>query len=802
MIGSKTRLSELLKSNLNGVDFVEVIEGSGQKTLRVHFHTPNVVSTDAVADPIGVVITGGDTITDIKTAAIKSVDWSEDPEGRPLLELHTDRAGDFATYTLTLSHPKIDPYYRSSQFSFKATCPSDLDCATPPVVCPPVEPDPVVIDYLAKDFLSFRNALSEFSAVRYPGWQERSEADVGTMLMEVMCAVADDLSYYQDRIAAEAALDTSTERRSLVRLARMVDYEPRPATSASALVQFSLPFGVIGPIPTGLVVSGASADGTVIEFETGSNLADVTAYPVHRRWNPNSLQPYWWDDSQRCLLAGSTEAWILGHGLGFSSGQAVVIETVVPNSGEPPVRELVHLAPTQPDRSDFAVEETDQLFSQDVTHIRWSQEEKLSRDHDLTISTWGANVVPISQGRRRTETFAIKQAPPTLPDVQLALQRTGPRQPHSVPAAINIYPLREEPLAWLPLQTDPTADPVPEIQLTQLPLPTDYQPQQWKWRRSLLDSPPFDQGFTVDPAAYRVIARRADRSGVYDYDGDGGDSVRFGDGVFGEQPEPASAFQVTYRVTAGKAGNLAADAINRVQDRSALSGLQVRNVFPAQGGNDAQLPETVRRLAPERFRAQPLRAVVPPDYVAAAKTLAWVAAAGATFRWTGSWLTVFATADPLGTESQSPVQRLKLIELLNRFRMTGYEVYCPQPRFASIDLTIKVCATKDAFSSQVRQALITRLGTGKLADGTPAFFAANQFGFGVPLERSRIEGAVQSVPGVAGVLSIQYRLRGQMPQPAELGAELAVAPDRIIRVDNDPNHPDRGVLTLKVEGGR
>ena len=62
------------------------------------------------------------------------------------------------------------------------------------------------IDYLAKDFLSFRQALLDFSALRYPEWQERSEADFGVMFLEALSALADDLSYTQDRVAAEATL--------------------------------------------------------------------------------------------------------------------------------------------------------------------------------------------------------------------------------------------------------------------------------------------------------------------------------------------------------------------------------------------------------------------------------------------------------------------------------------------------------------------------------------------------------------------------------------------------------------------
>ena len=48
--------------------------------------------------------------------------------------------------------------------------------------------------------------------------------------MEALAALADELSYYQDRVAAEATLPTATQRLSAVRHARLVDYEPAPAT--------------------------------------------------------------------------------------------------------------------------------------------------------------------------------------------------------------------------------------------------------------------------------------------------------------------------------------------------------------------------------------------------------------------------------------------------------------------------------------------------------------------------------------------------------------------------------------------
>jgi hypothetical protein len=157
-----------------------------------------------------------------------ATDWELDGD-HLVLWMTVVAPGDFSNYTLTLQSPNLDPFFASAVFSFKARCPSDLDCkeTTPP--CPPLQADVPPIDYLAKDFLSFRQALLDFSSLRYPEWQERSEADFGVMFAEALSALADDLGYTQDRIAAEASLETATQRRSVVRHARLVDYEPRPA---------------------------------------------------------------------------------------------------------------------------------------------------------------------------------------------------------------------------------------------------------------------------------------------------------------------------------------------------------------------------------------------------------------------------------------------------------------------------------------------------------------------------------------------------------------------------------------------
>lgn len=90
-----------------------------------------------------------------------------------------------------------------------------------------------VIDYLARDYNSFRKALVDLIPAKLPEWTDRSEADFGIALLELFAYMADILSYYQDRIANEAFLNTAQERRSVINHLRLIGYEMAPASAAS-----------------------------------------------------------------------------------------------------------------------------------------------------------------------------------------------------------------------------------------------------------------------------------------------------------------------------------------------------------------------------------------------------------------------------------------------------------------------------------------------------------------------------------------------------------------------------------------
>ena len=787
---TKDRLEALLASTtLNGIDFVEVAS-SDQRTLRVHFVNAVTAVVNTVTNPR---ITGGESIPTVAVNPINNAtDWLADAEGRPILTLTTVVAGDFSFYTLSLTSAVLDPFFSQSVFSFKANCPSTLDCEAPSLPCPPAAGNPRPIEYLAKDFLSFRQALLDFSALRYPQWQERSEADFGMMFLEALAGLADDLSYTQDRVATEASLATATQRRSIVRHARLVDYEPRTATSATALLQFNV---TTGPIPTGTGVSGVGPDGQAIIFEVGTGLADTTQYAASPNWN-RPIQPYYWDQSQICLKAGAIEMWVLGHGFGFTAGQALLIDTRALTTADPPIREIIHIT--------SADEESDPLFLDAtshptaVTHIVWGANEALQFDHDLTRTIVAGNIVPATQGQRLTESFAIDTAPASNLTMPLAVVRTGPNSTPTSLIPAYLYTLGRSPLAWL--APDASSEPLPEISLVGTPPADPASP--WPWLRSLLEAETYQDAFTLDRARFIPIATNSDGTTSYEYDGDSGDTIRFGDDVFGTIPASGTVFQVTYRIGSGAVGNLAADTITGFNPVTAPFVRSVTNPFAASGGADEESDVTVQRLAPQAFRAKRFNAVLPSDYEAAAEALPWVDRAGTVYRWTGSWLTVFTAADPKGGTPISTEEQLQLVQLLDRRRLAGYESYVLSPQYASLDLEISVCAQPDAFRGDVELAVLTALSAAKNPDGSIGFFYPDHFTFGQPLERSALEAAIQDANGVAGVHRIRYRRRGLIVNYVTMPAEITVGPAQIIRVDNNPSRPENGSLKIKVDGGK
>lgn len=171
-----------------------------------------------------------------------------------ILRLTVTPIGDYSTYTLSINRElkngkfaRFDPLFRRIEFKFRPGCFS-LDCAPEFKSAPKPKENPK-IDYLAKDFDSFRHTMIAAMMERVPNWQSTSEADLDQVLIELLSASADELSDHQDRVMNEAYLSTARKRVSLARHARLMDYHIHQGNQASTWLTLELKNGEVVAVP-------------------------------------------------------------------------------------------------------------------------------------------------------------------------------------------------------------------------------------------------------------------------------------------------------------------------------------------------------------------------------------------------------------------------------------------------------------------------------------------------------------------------------------------------------------------------
>jgi predicted phage baseplate assembly protein len=287
---------------------------------------------------------------------------------------------------------------------------------------------------------------------------------------------------------------------------------------------------------------------------------------------------------------------------------------------------------------------------------------------------------------------------------------------------------------------------------------------------------------------------------VVEVEHDGTATLRFGDGVHGRRPDAGTSFVVTYRVGNGAARNVGAGAIaHAVTTNTAI--LRPTNPLPATGGIDPEAPDAVRRDAPEAYLVQE-RAVTRDDYASVSERDRHIQRAAATFRWTGSWYTVFVTADRLGGLTVDAEFEAELRTHLEPFRMAGYDLEIDAPRFVPLEVALFMCVEPDYFRSHVKAAVLDVLSSGVRVDGTLGFFHPDRFTFGSSVYLSAIVAATQAVPGVQSVTPTTFQRQRDDTTNALDSGFLEMAPLEIARLDNDPSFPDRGILELTMGGGK
>jgi predicted phage baseplate assembly protein len=224
--------------------------------------------------------------------------------------------------------------------------------------------------------------------------------------------------------------------------------------------------------------------------------------------------------------------------------------------------------------------------------------------------------------------------------------------------------------------------------------------------------------------------------------------------------------------------------------------------MPARGGMEPEKLSEMRRNIPEAFKTQE-RAVTESDYTDVLKRHPDIQRASASIRWTGSWYTVYVTVDRY--EGRLVDERFKneLRNFLDKYRLAGYDVEISEPLYVPLEISLSVCAAKGYLRDQVRRALLEAFSNRRnLASEQPGFFHPDNFTFGQPVLLSKIYETAMRVDGVVSVVVNKFRrFHRQLDDGIEVGV-LRMGATEVARLDNDPNFPENGRISVTVEGGR
>jgi len=661
--------------------------------------------------------------------------------------------------------------------------------------------------------------LDRMSAIA-PDWQERSPADLGIALVELLAFVGDQLSYHQDAVATEAYLGTARQRISVRRHVRLVDYFLSEGASARTWVALEVESGsaldgdavvnppeplLPGPEPeedrAGIQLvtrlPGRDVlldDADVIEAVRSGAVVFETLHGLTPYSSLNEIEFYTWSDRACCLPIGATRATLEGPLPNLHPGRLLLFEEVrgaqtgAAADADPEHRHVVRVITVESGTDPLVESPADNPV--EIVEIEWHAEDALPFPLCISSETTaenGAQFVPVVSvvrgnvllaGHGRTLPIEELEAVPDDPVEFRPLLSTGPLT-HAAPLTGDFSPEATDVVETWPsaasAQSTALADAEPEIRLVTV------GGERWTPARDLLSSGPFANEF------------------VAEIDNDGRARLRFGDDANGKAPTAETEFRARYRAGNGTAGNIGRDSLAHVVG-VANGMIRVRNPLPADGGVEPETLEQARRFAPQAFRVQE-RAVTADDYARAAERHSDVQRAAASFRWTGSWYTVFVSIDRKAGLAVDEEFETAIRNHLNRFRMAGYDLEIDPPRFVPLDIKLLICVEEDYFRGDVKAALLESFSNRRLAGGTLGFFHPDNWTFAQPVYLSRLYETAAAVPGVNSVIVERFQRWARAPQDEIVNGVLDVGRLEIVRLANDPNFRENGLLEFEMRGG-
>ncbi|HEX6938809.1 MAG TPA: putative baseplate assembly protein [Longimicrobiales bacterium] len=179
------------------------------------------------------------------------------------------------------------------------------------------------IAYRVGDHATFlRSMLAGLSSGSRPALRELAtrEGDFSIALLDAWAAVADVLTFYQERLANEAYLRTATEPGSVLELARAIGYRPSPGVAASAYLAFTLEDATGAPAAVTIEARTRvqSIPGPGEKPQTFETVEAIEARPEWNALRPRLTAP-------RLPALGDTSLYLQGVATNLRPGDAILI---------------------------------------------------------------------------------------------------------------------------------------------------------------------------------------------------------------------------------------------------------------------------------------------------------------------------------------------------------------------------------------------------------------------------------------------------------------------------------------------
>lgn len=767
---------------------------------------------------------------------------------KPVLRLVVKPIGDYSTYTLGVStggipNAVIDPLFAEIRFKFRPgcfnnNCADEWESARTPLEEP-------AIDYLAKDYGSFRRTMLTAMSRRVPGWEPTSEADLDMVLAELFSVAADELSDYQDRVMSEAYLASARKRVSMARHARLMDYHIHQGGQASTWLALEIGHDTgqkafqLAPGLKAWAGESTIDQTTHKKQEAAASVVFLSRHEgtqtVHQYLNHIGL--YTWSDTVTALKAGSTRADLKLYSKLYLADPAPPVE-IATQAAADEVRDLIrnkrirhlliqeHLNPgtgKAPGRNpakrqlltlvpEAAESIEDPITNEWMVRVQWEKKNALQFDYCFTVdcpadnpgtaigtvtnvSLFHGNLVEVFHGREAQAIFKDEGQLLDISDPNKPLQFHYERTRWGTLCRLPKFPLAYK-------QTRPGGDVPPASTLAVEVMPPG---DPWDEVPNLIHSDD-----SAENGDHFVVETDENRRSV----------IRFGNGTNGRELPDGALVTCTYQYGMPLDGNVGADTIVSVSEDS----LKVIPSFPfilrlcwnpfdvTNGRDQEPVAEIIRRV-PEAYRQHQLRAVTLADYVSRAEEVEGVSRAAARYAWTGSWRTVRVTIDPIGTTELSNQLRKAVSDYLNAVRLIGEDIEIRPPLFVPLEINVVLCAKPDVWPEDLTFVLEQEFSAGWTPDGRKGFFHPDEWTFGQPLYASQIIGRAMRVQGVEHVVGqktgtppadkiISVSIKRWNSPFAATDALTQVNYNEIIQVMGNPDHLEQGIIRFEVKGGR